>query len=465
MIFKNFLLVFLGFKVVMNFFVEERASDQKNLIQALSIISNEITVQQGSIDVISACNGYRTKDFTDSLLRASMQFDKFKIRIQSVDFLNSNQVFESKIFSIVIVDNIEDFMDFSAKFYSSNFKIYGKIIVVLVNGSLPGISKIFSEFWKRNFYNVIIVYEAADHVPILTFIPYRSEHDCSNTTELAINLFINGTFTKGIENIFIKKMRNLQKCDIRVASSNNSSPHISLVSLPNGTTFWEGRDFDVITAIAQGLNATLNFTYIGSLGYIYENGTAFGSLEKVLNNDADLSLGDWWLKLLRLTYYDATVSYISEQIRFVVPYGSELSSAEKLIYPLSVTSWAIFIGFISCGVIVIFITKKQPQTIQDFLIGEKVKYPYFNIVIGILGLSQEQLPRKNFARFLLTNFLLFALVLRTVYQGKLFEMMKLNMKHSEPNNMYDIADSGYEVVYPDNYIDFMASKSFKHRVW
>ena len=126
------------------------------------------------------------------------------------------------------------------------------------------------------------------------------------------------------------------------------------------------------------------------------------------------------------------------------PMEGELTSFEKLFSPLALVTWMLLIAYLTIGVVSIFIIRFLSNKIQNFVIGEKVKYPYLNMLIGIVGQSQNRMPGNNFARFLLMNFLLFTLVMRTAYQGEMYEVMQSDIKYSEPKTIYEMFRRGYK---------------------
>ena len=58
------------------------------------------------------------------------------------------------------------------------------------------------------------------------------------------------------------------------------------------------------------------------------------------------------------------------------------------------------------------------------------------------------------------NFLILALVIRTAYQGKLFQIMQANLKHSEPQTLAEMERQGYKFHAMEFYSE-LASNSLK----
>lgn len=458
---RIFLVIFL-FLTLSTAKIEIPKRKNENLASAVKKISTKI-MSNSILNVILASSKPDSKEFCDSFMKVCMNRLKVRLRLHTPERIKNPQVASPRKYSVIIIATFRDFKFMLRKLISRKFQVHGHYIFVLTNGSFPEIPQIFYEVWKNDFYNVIAAYEDTNgHVPVLTFLPYRAKYDCFNTSPVLINKYVNGSFTNGLgNNIFPKKLHNMQKCSVRVASPKSWPPHTSFDHLPNGTLVGNGRDYDMISALAGSLNFSINFTYIGSVGYILPNGSAGGPPESVLKNESDIVLGDWWLMLNRLKIFDATDSYMSEKLVFVVKYGEELSSFEKLLYPLKITAWVSILSFLILVTIIIIVIKKQAILIQNFVFGVNVNSPYLNLVTGLLGQNLSRLPKRNFARFLLMNFLLFALVLRTVYQGKMFEIMKSNIKHSEPNSISDAIERGYELICSETTFTFSGLQNFR----
>ena len=200
----------------------------------------------------------------------------------------------------------------------------------------------------------------------------------------------------------------------------------------------------------------INFTYIGYHGYSLINGTMTDALEALQKNDADLAIADYWLKPYRMKFFDASTSYISEQLAFVFPTPEELISLDRLHYPLELPIWLLLIVYLLIGTVTIFVINRQSKSVQHFVFGRRVRYPYFNIWIGILGTTQHRLPGRNFSRFLLMNFLIFALVMRAAYQGKMYYFLQSNMRYQEPQSIQDMIDDNYEFEFFEGHLDLVA---------
>jgi hypothetical protein len=77
------------------------------------------------------------------------------------------------------------------------------------------------------------------------------------------------------------------------------------------------------------------------------------------------------------------------------------------------------------------------------------------MIAAILGLQQNRLPRRNFARFLLMMFLIFCLVLRNIYQGALYQFLQSDGRHKTPQTISELIEQKYQFVMTDAWLDVL----------
>lgn len=86
--------------------------------------------------------------------------------------------------------------------------------------------------------------------------------------------------------------------------------------------YFHGYDYEIIRALEKEINFKLELTYIpGSQiwGTILSNGSMTGGLKILYKGEADIGLGNYFLRLSRLKLFDASVSYYSIPIVLVIP--------------------------------------------------------------------------------------------------------------------------------------------------
>lgn len=162
-----------------------------------------------------------------------------------------------------------------------------------------------------------------------------------------------------------------------------------------------------------------------------------------MNDKADLAFDCYWLTKTRLKYFDSTSAYYNDYAIVIVPPGHEMSPFNKLRFPFSLTVWSLLLLNITIGIVVIILVTFHSKALRNFVFGERVTYPILHMFAALLGITQYQLPQGTFARFLLMNFLVFTLNMRTLYQGAMFHLMQSNLKYSEMQSVDEIIGKGF----------------------
>lgn len=114
------------------------------------------------------------------------------------------------------------------------------------------------------------------------------------------------------------------------------------------------------------------------------------------------------------------MTYAQSPLVMVVPPGREVSALVKLFGPFDITVWLV-IGCMMLFIVVVTVALKflSPK-IQDFVFGTNNRTPLLNIVNIVVGMQMFKLPRRNFARVILTLFVILWLVLRSLYISVLY---------------------------------------------
>lgn len=390
------------------------------------------------VNVISCSDQYPSNIYLASA--------KIPIIIERVENLTKTP--ERRVFSIIFLESTNDFEALQSKLTSKLFDYRGYFLIILINIQEQA-ERILHWFWRMQIFNINVLLKNDDKsVSLYTFLPFISTTaKCIDTTPVLINQFTNGTFSKSLANFFPDKTSNLHGCGVRVATSNDGEPYVFAQQLPNGSYKFFGRDIDLMETLAEELNFKINYTYVGE-GGLFQNGTAEGPYLQLINDNADLIIADYWLVVYRLKFIDTSVPYHSAQMIFLVPPGAEFTSFQKFMRPLDALTWTCLLLSFAIGFAVILITRKAlSKNFQNFLIGAGINNPNMNILIAIFGGSQHKLPRKNFARSLLMMFLMYCLVMRTIYTGSLYGFLKSKLYHKETRTTFEMVQKDYKIYH------------------
>lgn len=433
-------------------------NETSNLSSAIIVFVRKVFV--GKQIVINVLQGtkdpknFRLLDITDVITNdLPMQF-KIPFRIETIYNL-SYAIRRPKKCNLFMIETFEDFLAVMEFISPQKFQMSGVYLIVLISGKISEIEQVFTILWKHQIVNVNIFYERKDRrVAVVSYSPFSSIK-CDVTKSVFVNEFVSGNFLYDVSQAYPDKLRNLYGCPIRVATSNNSVPYIFADKLANGSYNLHGRDINLITSLAEVLNFRINYVYVGDEGVLNENGTANGPFAMLLEGRADLIIADYWLKINRLKFIDYTAPYISQQVAFVIPPGSELSSFEKFAKPLDLYTWCCLTLFVGAAVFVIYIVGKGSTKLQDFIFGYGIKKPYMNILVAIFGGSQKRIPHRNFARSLLMMFLMFCLVMRTLYTGSLYRFLQSKGYHREAQSIAEMIEKDFKFYTAPSIIDLV----------
>lgn len=164
---------------------------------------------------------------------------------------------------------------------------------------------------------------------------------------------------------------------------------------------------------------------------------------KVINGQCDVAIGFISLQYVRTLFLSETKAYAIVPLVITVPPGEKYSEMGKFVQPFTLAVWiAIAMIFITAN-LVIGLVSYCWENAYDFVIGRNVKTPLWNMFLIVFGSSQHQLPKRNFARFILMAFILYWIILRSAYQGEIFKILKSSKRKPEIASVKEMMDNNY----------------------
>lgn len=162
----------------------------------------------------------------------------------------------------------------------------------------------------------------------------------------------------------------------------------------------------------------------------------------------NLTIGAIENNVERLTYLSPSYSYYQSSIIFVVPRGVPYLPFENLIRPLKIYIWICVFSTFGLGLLVILALRLDNPRRREFVVGAHNRTPYMNMFSVMLGNSMTMMPRRNFARYLLTVWMLACIVLRNTYQGSLFQFLKSPNTKPPIELLDDLIRENYTLYMP-----------------
>jgi len=104
----------------------------------------------------------------------------------------------------------------------------------------------------------------------------------------------------------------------------------------------------------------------------------------------------------------------------------------------------------ACGLTFMFIVQKFGNKFcKQIIFGDDNRAPYLKMMNVFFGGSLHVLPQRSTPRILLSTFILYCIVIRTVYQGFLFTFLQSDDRQSPVMTMDDVLDRHFDVyMYP-----------------
>ncbi len=166
---------------------------------------------------------------------------------------------------------------------------------------------------------------------------------------------------------------------------------------------------------------------------------------------SDVLFGDYYMKPIRMTFFDSIMSFVSYPIFFISLQGELFTALEKLLAPFERTVWLLILISFLASTLMTFIINFHNKNLKISKFSEKLKNPSTMIILIAVGSSQPKsnFPKKCFAKFFIILFIFLTLNLRSIYQGSLYKFLQLTQRHKIPKTIKGLIDADYEFIIGD----------------
>jgi hypothetical protein len=118
-----------------------------------------------------------------------------------------------------------------------------------------------------------------------------------------------------------------------------------------------------------------------------------------------------------------------DYLAFVVPPGEPMTDFERMFAVFDHETWIGILVTFLVSLAFVQVIKFMSIQVQMFVFGRGNRTPILNIVDIFLNGGQHRVPTRNFARYMLTMFVIWSLIFRTCYQSMVFRNMNMDMRH------------------------------------
>lgn len=329
--------------------------------------------------------------------------------------------------------------------------------IVILNTPMD-ISELAVVFWSKKLINVNFLHFNNVRVALQTYFPFNKK-SCNDTELVTINEFNDATGAWATNEFFPEKLKNFHRCPIKVTTHKNVVPYIVREEMGNGKSVLRGRVIEIVNAFSQSLNFTAVVDYESSISS-WEN-----CIKKVKNHEADIFIGNLFLELPRAKAMDYSVPIFFEYVKFVVPPGRRFSEVEKLFRAFDLSTWICTLLLFLSAFVVVAVLSYRSRPYKVYAFGRGFHNATMNLFAIILGNSQSSLPTHNFPRIILTSFVLVCLIIRTLYQGSLFNFLQSDAEVKEVQSINEMMDKQFTFYMLTLYANYLGSSEHTNVRW
>lgn len=204
--------------------------------------------------------------------------------------------------SIIILNAAKNLSEFVDAIGSSSRP--GKVLALLSDGQkdISQLSKAFQRFSNLAFIDVNVVTTLNESsIVMVSFNPFQVD-SCRNVLPIIVNSFNESSKKWSHSEIFPKKLNNFRDCALKISTL--EYPPAVMKKIENGKSKLFGSDIEVIKGLASAMNFRVNFSYVAdpyNFGTIYENGSSTGAVHHIMNGEADIVIGFYFLNYEKLS--------------------------------------------------------------------------------------------------------------------------------------------------------------------
>jgi hypothetical protein len=329
----SFLLLLLGHSVAFNsskFNRDKTRPVNSETIAAIRFVLNEIYFDNyrtvNLIDCVKNTSDFHFRDFKNAVFSNRTDSSKqYIVRMGNNTFIESVK-YQKKVKNLFIIDTLESFTLLNRFFTIDHFDSRGHYLFTFINGhvGVAETEEILNVMWKKGFYNVNFMYENGGIINMTTFKPFRPD-SCNDMEEVPVDTFKNGSFVIGKPEIMFPKYRfkSIYNCSVNVVTFERCP---AMCFHAKAGTF-SGYDHEILQELAHQFKFYPVINYLHGQqqwGTILDNGTITGGLRKLVDREAEIGIGNYFVRESRTKIVDLSVAYFNIPIVLVIPPGEML---------------------------------------------------------------------------------------------------------------------------------------------
>ncbi|XP_075155866.1 uncharacterized protein LOC142229211 [Haematobia irritans] len=430
----------------------KHAVNVSELIDNINHFSMEFFFKQTSeMSVIRSASDPKAQIYFDELLRELLKpLNDIKLRLNNVD---TDYQHKYGYFNIVLIDSFENFrkIDLGPASMTQDFNEYYLIVFYGDVDNYPDeIQKIFEYYWLYYIVNValLLVLDGKSN-DLYTYYPFTSAH-CHRAQIRKLNEENVKITTLKANELFPEKFLNFHKCTL-IAAVWEVPPYLTLPQDDEENIVFGGVEGLLLNILAKELNFKMDFKTPPNneqRGLVLPDGSLTGAIKMLNERVADISMGSFRCTLQRSTVLTpSSTFYQTFQVFAVLALKQALGSFEVITYPFDIYIWFISLGLtlglVASSYLCSVFNKKILKFIYD---TTSLSIINANIIAITLGQPTIGEQRRNFARYFATLWVLWTFVLRSTYQGALFDFLNSQKTIDPPDTTKELTERNYRLV-------------------
>ena len=365
----------------------------------------------GNVDIVVI--GEETREVT-RLINKLLSIKSFEVKIKVKNAkLSGDKKFMLNDSSIVLFDSAQNFKAVAAKLiWVPDPRKRIQHLVHVPGLKTSDISETIDDGFEIDHVNFLMNEDKKSIELVAGFM--FTEHACRELQFKSINHF-DKTTRKWENSIFYpEKYRNFHGCELKISRGGN---------LDNS------KNKRVVLAIFEGLlNAKLN---------VLRHKTAFDDCDECdLTRECDVMY-----KAYNDEDYIIANPHLFETYTFAVPPGEAYTDIQRMFMMFSFELWIAIVSTLLIGFMTTLSLRFVSRTARNFIVGCYVHHPTMNLISIFLTGGQVRMPGRNFARFLVTLFIIWSLIIRTCHQSMLFQLMQADLRKEPIKTLGELFES------------------------
>ncbi|XP_054727323.1 uncharacterized protein LOC129237000 [Anastrepha obliqua] len=360
---------------------------------------------------------------------------------------------DERHYNVLLVDSAASLNSTYAEFAKYHLHANGYFLIVLHTFDSAHYYDVLFEIFELNWYLGIIdanvlVYALSNLSLLYNIHPFNRFH-CKGLAPTIQNRFTNSRWRH--TNFFPNKLLDLHGCAL-ICATWKEMPYLS-----SDAGLLGGIEGKLIEYLAVTMNFSLEFRWLDKKDAsrtLDKEGSVFREL---FSNGTDFIVGAFPYKsTAKGDPYTPTFPYFLSSFNFIVNSNlAPYSPFKKLFLPFKSDIWILLLIIYIVG----FLLKRTATLLgiatRRFIFGAKNNRPAFNMFSVCLGvaLPQQQVPSRNFARYILMLWLILTMLLCSSYQAFLFNLIKSNIGPPPPNTIADLLRQNYQLLMTEGVLD------------